>query len=76
MSPDLNPLDYSVWSVLESEVNTEAHTSVDSLRRAITAAFNNLSQDTVNRAVDDWMRRLDAVIEAEGGHFERCYSVY
>ena len=76
MSPDLNSLDYSVWSVLESEVNAEAHTSVDSLRRAITAAFNNLSQDTVNRAVDDWMRRLDAVIDAEGGHFERCYSVY
>lgn len=69
-SPDLNPLDYSIWSILESEVNAEAHTSVESLKEAIVTAFNNLSQETINKSIDDWMRRLDAVIDAEGGHFE------
>ena len=69
-SPDLNPLDYSIWSILEAQVNAEAHDSVDSLKQAIMEAFENLNQDMINRAVDDWMRRLDAVIAAEGGHFE------
>ena len=61
---DLNPLDYSIWDILE------AHDSVDSLKQAIIEAFENLNQGMINRAVDDWMRRLDAVIAAEGGHFE------
>jgi hypothetical protein len=29
-----------------------------------------LEQDVIDRAVDDWPRRLDAVIEARGGHIE------
>lgn len=69
-SPDLNPLDYSIWSILEQETNAQAHTSVESLERAIIQAFNNLDQETINRAIDDWPRRLEAVIGAEGGHFE------
>uniref|UniRef100_A0A914C4V3 Uncharacterized protein n=1 Tax=Acrobeloides nanus TaxID=290746 RepID=A0A914C4V3_9BILA len=67
---DLNQLDYSIWSILEAQVNAEAHDSVDSLKQAIMEAFENLNQDMINRAVDDWMRRLDAVIAAEEGHFE------
>jgi len=69
-SPDLNPLDYSIWSIIESETNAQAHTSVESLRRAIIRVFDNLDQETINRAIDDWPRRLDAVIESQGGHFE------
>ena len=33
-------------------------------------AFDNLDQEMVNRGVDNWMKRLDAVIKAKGGHFE------
>ena len=69
-SPDLNPLDYTIWSVLESRVNAEAHNSVESLKRAITEAFESLDQEMINRAIDDWPRRLNAVIAANGGHFE------
>ena len=69
-SPDLNPLDYSIWSVLESRANAEAHNSVESLKRAITEAFKSLDQEMINRAIDNWPRRLNAVIAANGGHFE------
>ena len=69
-SPDLNVLDYCIWSIIESEVNAEAHSSVESLKEAIETAFENLNQQTINRAVDNWMKRLDKVIEANGGHFE------
>lgn len=69
-SPDLNPLDYAIWSVLESKVNAETHESVESLTEALEEAFSNLDQEGINKSIDDWMRRLDAVIEEEGGHFE------
>jgi hypothetical protein len=69
-SPDLNPLDYSFWSIIEAETNAQAHGSIESLRQAIIHAFDNLDQETINRIIDDWPRRLDAVINAQGGHFE------
>uniref|UniRef100_A0A915D8S3 Gag protein n=1 Tax=Ditylenchus dipsaci TaxID=166011 RepID=A0A915D8S3_9BILA len=69
-SPDLNSLDYSVWSIIESETNAQQHTAMESLRRAILLAFENLDQEMINRAIDDWPRRLDAAIEQQGGHFE------
>lgn len=70
VSPDLNPLDYCIWSVIEADVNAQAHASVESLRLAIEEAFDNLSQETINNSVDNWMKRLDKVIEVQGGHFE------
>lgn len=69
-SPDLNVLDYCIWSIIEAEVNAEAHSSVESLKKAIENAFENLDQNVINRAVDNWMKRLDKVIAANGGHFE------
>ena len=32
-SPDLNPLDYSIWSFLESKVNARPHPNFESLKR-------------------------------------------
>ena len=69
-SPDLNVLDYCIWSIIESEVNAEANNSVELLKEAIETAFENLDQEVINRAVDNWMKRLDKVIQANGGHFE------
>uniref|UniRef100_A0A914BZ23 Uncharacterized protein n=1 Tax=Acrobeloides nanus TaxID=290746 RepID=A0A914BZ23_9BILA len=69
-SPDLNSLDYAIWSILETQVNAEAHNSVEPLKQAITEAFENLDQGMINRAIDDWPRRLYAVIASNGGHFE------
>jgi hypothetical protein len=69
-SHDLNPLDYSIWSILQNTVNAQTFTSVESLKRALVEAVNNLDQATINKAIDDWPRRLDAVINAKDGHFE------
>jgi len=69
-SPDLNPLDYACWSILEAEVNAESHQSVESLKQAIIDSFKNMDQKIINKSIDDWMNRLDKVISANGGHFE------
>jgi hypothetical protein len=50
------------------------------LKQSIIQAFNNLDQETINRAINDWPRRLDAVIEKQGGYFKQyhccCYELW
>lgn len=47
-------------------MNAQALTSVESLKGSLVEAVNNLDQATINKAIDDWPRRLDAVINAQG----------
>lgn len=61
-SPDLNPFDYFLWDFLENKVNAQTHMSIVSLKAAITQTYDNLDQDMIDRAIDDWSRRLDAAI--------------
>jgi hypothetical protein len=42
-SPDLNPLDFSVWSVLQEKVLAMPHTSLAALRLSITRQWNQMS---------------------------------
>jgi hypothetical protein len=69
-SCDLCPLDYSIWGILKDRVGEQAYESVAALKDAIRREWFALEQDVIDRAIDDWPRRLDAVIEAQGGHFE------
>ena len=69
-SPDLNPLDYSIWSILEREACAAPHKSIESLICALQRAADNLDQETINRAIDDFPRRCRACYDADGGYFE------
>lgn len=69
-SPDLNPLDYSIWGILETRVNSTRHTSLESLKAKIEKEWNDLSMDTLRTAIDSWPKRLKAVRRARGGRFE------
>lgn len=69
-SPDLNPLDYSLWSVLESKVCSVPHRSIDHLKRDLVRAWQRIPDDVVFAAVGDFRRRLTATVQAKGGHFE------
>ena len=69
-SPDLNVMDFSIWSILESEACATVHQSVESLKASLSAAWDGMSQETVRAAVDSFPKRLRAVRKAKGGHFE------
>lgn len=69
-SPDLNPMDYSVWSVLESKVCASSHTSMQSLKAALEKAWDELDPDYLRATVDDFPKRLKACIKEKGGFFE------
>lgn len=69
-SPDLNPVDYSIWSIMQEKVYRTVMTSVDELKRRIVQEWTRLDQTLVARAIGQWRRRLNACVKANGGHFE------
>lgn len=69
-SPDLNPLDYYAWGVLQRQTNRCAHDSVDSLRTAIIDAISNINKDHVRIACEQFRSRVEAVVDNSGGWIE------
>jgi transposase len=69
-SPDLNPMDFSIWSILEARACANPHKSVESLINALKREWEKLDQETINAAVAQFPSRLQQCIDAEGGHFE------
>ena len=69
-SPDLNPLDYSVWSYVENITNMTSHNTKASLIAAIRRVFTELPPALVEKACSQFRIRIEAVIEAEGGYIE------
>ena len=57
-SPDLNPLDYFVWSYVKNLIT------------AICQVFAELPPALVEKACSQFLIRIEAVIEAEGGYIE------
>ena len=53
-SPDVNVMDFSIWSILESEACANFHTSIDSLTASLSAAWERMCQETVRAAVDSF----------------------
>uniref|UniRef100_A0A914DXP3 DDE-1 domain-containing protein n=1 Tax=Acrobeloides nanus TaxID=290746 RepID=A0A914DXP3_9BILA len=69
-SPDLNVMDYSIWSILEAEACSKPHQSIDGLKKSLVKAWNKIPQEVIDRVVDDFPKRLQRCIDAGGGHFE------
>ncbi|KMQ88024.1 transposable element tcb1 transposase [Lasius niger] len=69
-SPDLNPLNYYVWSVIERVTNKLRHPNVASLQAAIEAAFLNMDKPALQNACNRFRPRIEAVIAADGGYIE------
>jgi len=70
-SPDLNPLDYKIWSVMQEKVyKTKVH-DVDELKSRILSVWEELDQRIIDAAVGQWRMRLRACVRASGGHFEQ-----
>jgi len=69
-SPDLNPMDFSIWSVLEARACSKAHHSVQDLKIALERAWKDIPQDIMRAAAEDVRSRLRQVAAKKGGHFE------
>ena len=69
-SPDLNTLDYFVWSYVDNITNMTSHNTKASLIAAIRRVFAELPPGLVEKACSQFRVRIEAVIEAEDGYIE------
>ena len=61
-SPDLNPMDLSIWSILEAKVSTKKYQMVN----ALEFAFHKIPSDHIRATCE----AFDAIIRIKGGYIE------
>ena len=50
LCPDLYPLDYAIWGILENKTNASSHLNIGSLTTAIEEEWNKLSEEFLLKA--------------------------
>lgn len=69
-SPDLNPMDYSLWSILEADACSVPCQNIQVLKRKLSKCWDEISLEVVRAAIDAFPKRLRSVVKARGKHFE------
>jgi len=69
-SPDLNPVDYRIWGLMQERVHKTAVPDVNKLKQRLIDTWSSLSQDVIDDAIDQLRVRLRAWVKAKGRHFE------
>ena len=70
-SPDLNPIDYFVWSAMEEKVyRGDRIQNVEDLKTRILQAWEEIPQSWISKAISKWRRRMEAIVQNGGGHIE------
>ena len=69
-SPDLNPVDYKIWSVLQDSVYKTRIRDVNHLRQRLIEEWSKFDQSIVDRAIEQWRDGLKVCVKNLGGHFE------
>uniref|UniRef100_A0A914DNV6 Transposase n=1 Tax=Acrobeloides nanus TaxID=290746 RepID=A0A914DNV6_9BILA len=54
----------------EEKACAKRHPNVESLKRALKKAWNEITLETLIKIVDNFPKRLKACMDAKGGHFE------
>ena len=70
LSPDLSPMDYSIWSILESKACANSHSSIDTLMTSLNRECGKIPQETLRATVEAFPCRLKALIKKNGGYIE------
>jgi DDE superfamily endonuclease len=71
-SPDLNPVDYSIWSVLQEKVYHSRIANVDELKTRLDE-WARFDRSIVDAANGQWRRRLSTCVRVSGAHFEHQF---
>ena len=69
-SPDLNPVDYKIWGVMQQRVYQTKVQDVNDLKRRLINVWADMQQSVIDDAIDHWRKRLHACVRARRGHFE------
>ena len=57
-SPDLNPVDYKTWDIIQQRVYQSRVHDVDQLKQRLLDVWHGMGQSVVDIAIDEWRVRL------------------
>jgi len=69
-SPDMNPVDYKIWDVMQERVYEKRVNDVDELCQRLLSVWHSIGQNVIDEAIDQWRARLTTCVQAKGSHFE------
>ena len=61
---------FSVWALLEENACSEPHKFVEELKKLLIKSWDKTPQNTLRAIVNDVPKRLNAVLNNNGEHFE------
>jgi len=64
---DLNPTDYYIWDMMQKHVYQSA---THELHQRLVETWDEFQHRAIDDAINQWQKRLEACIHADGGHFE------
>ena len=70
-SPDLTPLDFYLWGHIKSLVYVKNYENLTDLKNSISAAFQEVTQETVSASIKNLEKRLKLVVQNGGAHIEK-----
>ena len=65
-SPDLNPVNYKVWGVMQQKVHSVRIRDANHLRQRIKEAWSEMDQCVIDESIRQWRARLRACIRERG----------
>ena len=68
--PDLNPVDYSIWGILQERVYRSRIHDVKELKERPLSEWRLLDHTIIMAVIALWHNRLNACVRVNGGHFE------
>ena len=71
-SPDLNPLDYHVWGAMLQKYQeyTPKPQNKDELKTVLKNIWDNIPEQSIQKSILTFRKRLQLCIEADGRHIE------
>ncbi|CAH1393156.1 unnamed protein product [Nezara viridula] len=64
-SPDLNPLDYRLWSEQERMACHKAYPNLESIKQSLVRVVESFPQEVLHAAIDDWISVIFRVKSAK-----------
>jgi len=63
-------VDYKVWGAMQERVYQTPIRNVDDLKQRLIDTWSGMQQSVVDKAIDQWRKRLKACVKANRRHFE------
>ena len=64
-SPDLNPVDYKVWEVMQERAYQKPVKNVDEMKQRLIEEWSGIQQGVIDQGIDQWRDRLNACVKAK-----------